>query len=118
MLPLLVDDARLAAYETAITAAVAKLQRQAEASGGGGDEGGDGVHVLTLGAGGGVLPLLTGRAGASRVTALERSRMLYRMAKQTVEVRVYPKPQPFQAAFAKPPAGMLVSRMGKLMRAL
>jgi hypothetical protein len=33
-----------------------------------------------------VLPLLTGRAGAARVTALERSRMLYRMAKQTVEV--------------------------------
>lgn len=85
MLPLLVDDARLAAYDAAITAAVVRLRRQAEAGEGG--DGADGVHVLTLGAGGGVLPLLTGRAGASRVTALERSRMLYRMAKQTVEVR-------------------------------
>jgi hypothetical protein len=31
MLPLLVDAARLAAYDTAITAAVAKLQRRLEA---------------------------------------------------------------------------------------
>ena len=39
-------------------------------------------HVLVLGSGGGVLSLLTAKAGAGQVTAIERSRMLYRMAKQ------------------------------------
>lgn len=43
------------------------------------------AHVLALAAGGGVLALLATRAGAGRVTAVERSRMLYRMAKQILE---------------------------------
>ncbi len=41
-----------------------------------------GARVLTLAAGGGVLPLLAAAAGAAHVTAVERSRMLYRMARQ------------------------------------
>ena len=41
-----------------------------------------GAHVLTLAAGGGVLPLMAAAAGAASVTAIERSRMLYRMARQ------------------------------------
>ena len=38
--------------------------------------------MLVLGAGGGMLSLLAAQAGAGRVTAVERSRMLYRMARQ------------------------------------
>ena len=41
-----------------------------------------GARVLTLAAGGGVLPLLAAAAGAASVIAVERSRMLYRMARQ------------------------------------
>jgi predicted RNA methylase len=38
--------------------------------------------VLVLGQGSGVLGLLATREGAGRVTCVERSRMLYRMARQ------------------------------------
>jgi predicted RNA methylase len=41
--------------------------------------------VLALGAGTGLLSLLAAGAGAGRVTAIERSRSLYRMAKQALE---------------------------------
>ena len=40
--------------------------------------------MLTLAAGGGLLPLLAAGAGAARVTAVERSRMLYRLARQVL----------------------------------
>lgn len=43
------------------------------------------AHVLVLGAGGGLLALMAAAAGARRVTAVERSRMLYRMARQVLE---------------------------------
>jgi predicted RNA methylase len=41
-----------------------------------------GAHVLVLGAGTGLLPLMSAAAGAGSVTAVERTRMLYRMASQ------------------------------------
>lgn len=41
--------------------------------------------MLVLGAGGGLLGLLAARAGAGRVTMVERSRMLYRMARQALD---------------------------------
>ena len=41
--------------------------------------------MLVLGAGTGLLGLLAAQAGAGRVTCVERSGMLYRMAKQTLE---------------------------------
>ena len=40
--------------------------------------------MLVLGGGGGVAALLAARAGAGRVTAVERERMLYRMARQAL----------------------------------
>ena len=43
-----------------------------------------GAHVLVLGQGTGVLALLAARAGAGRVSSVERSRMLFRMAKQAL----------------------------------
>ena len=43
------------------------------------------THVLVLGSGGGLLSLVAAGAGAGSVTAVERSRMLYRMAKQVLE---------------------------------
>lgn len=43
------------------------------------------AHVLVLGAGGGLLALMAAAAGARRVTAVERSRMLYRMARQVLD---------------------------------
>ena len=43
-----------------------------------------GAHVLVLGQGSGILALLAARAGAERVSSVERSRMLYRMAKQVL----------------------------------
>jgi hypothetical protein len=43
------------------------------------------ADVLVLGAGGGLLSLLAAQAGAGSVMAVERSRMLYRMAKQCLE---------------------------------
>ena len=42
----------------------------------------DAKSVLAVSAGGGVLGLIAAKAGASNVTQVERSRMLYRMAKQ------------------------------------
>ena len=62
------DVPRLQAYESALAEVLKKRQ--------------NGAHVLALSSGGGILPLLASRAGAGRVTAIERSRMLYRMAKQ------------------------------------
>ena len=40
--------------------------------------------MLVLGQGTGILALLAARAGAGRVSSIERSRMLFRMAKQTL----------------------------------
>ena len=74
-LPILVDAERLAAYQQGIQAAVAE---QASLLG-------TPPHVVVLGAGGGILGLLAGQAGAGRATCIERSRMLYRMAKQALE---------------------------------
>jgi hypothetical protein len=51
-----------------------------------------GAHALTLAAGGGVLPLLAAAAGAANVTAVERSRMLYRMARQVLCCAVFTPP--------------------------
>ncbi|KAL4447971.1 hypothetical protein ABPG75_005190 [Micractinium tetrahymenae] len=65
------DLPRLQAYQRGITAA---LQSQPP-----------GASALVLGSGGGLLPLLAAEAGAGEVTAVERSRMLYRMAKQVLE---------------------------------
>ena len=45
----------------------------------------DGKSALVVSAGGGVLGLIAAKAGASWVTQVERSRMLYRMAKQVRE---------------------------------
>lgn len=41
--------------------------------------------MLALGRGSGLLGLLAARAGARRVTCIERGRMLYRMAKHVIE---------------------------------
>ena len=43
-----------------------------------------GAHVLVLGQGTGILALLAAQAGTGRVSCVERSRMLYRMAQQAV----------------------------------
>ena len=40
--------------------------------------------MLVVSQGSGLLPLLASRAGAGRVDAVERSRMLFRMAKQAL----------------------------------
>ena len=47
-----------------------------------------GAHVLVLGQGTGVLALLAARAGAARVSGVERSRMLFRMARQALAANV------------------------------
>lgn len=47
-----------------------------------------GAHILVLGAGSGVLALMAARAGAGRVTAVERSRMQYRMARQALDANL------------------------------
>ncbi|GAB4824134.1 hypothetical protein N2152v2_011180 [Parachlorella kessleri] len=67
-LALLMDDRRAGAYQQALQAAVRP-----------------GEHALVLGAGSGLLALLAAGAGAGRVTAVERSRSLYRMARQALE---------------------------------
>ncbi|EIE22937.1 hypothetical protein COCSUDRAFT_83709 [Coccomyxa subellipsoidea C-169] len=72
-LPLLADERRLAAYEAAIAAALIEQP---------------GAHILVLGAGSGLLALMAARAGAGRVTAVERSRMLYRMARQALDANL------------------------------
>ncbi|KAK9803026.1 hypothetical protein WJX72_005333 [[Myrmecia] bisecta] len=64
------DDVRLSAFEDAI---FCTLREQ------------PGGHILVLGTGTGVLGLMAARAGAGRVTCIERSRMLFRMAKQALE---------------------------------
>jgi hypothetical protein len=101
-LPILTDSPRLEAYERALyavlgaqgphtseglgeqTSAVATTGTGAQAGGRAGRE----TQVLVLGAGTGLLGLLAARAleqggaGGGGVTCIERSRMLYRMAKQ------------------------------------
>lgn len=42
-------------------------------------------HTVVISSGGGVLGLLTAQAGAQKVTQVERSKMLYRMAKQILD---------------------------------
>lgn len=69
--PLLRLPGHFQAYQSGIAAA---LQRQQPAA-----------LTLVLGTGGGLLPLLAAQAGAGEVVAVERSRMLYRMAKQVLE---------------------------------
>lgn len=44
-----------------------------------------GAFTLVLGTSGGLLPLLAAQAGTGQVAAVERSRMLYRMARQVLE---------------------------------
>ena len=44
-----------------------------------------GAHVLAVGAGTGILALTSAAAGSGEVTALERSKMMYHMAKQAVK---------------------------------
>ncbi|CAL8464829.1 g4364 [Coccomyxa elongata] len=98
-LPLLADEHRLAAYEAAIAAALCEqpganslyhssrmhshspsvVMEQHEVWW---KLSWAGAHVLALGAGSGVLALMAARAGARRVTAVERSRMLFRLARQ------------------------------------
>lgn len=74
-LPTLSDTARLDAYQSGInTILFSNTFRKSVAP-----------HVLTLSSGGGVLGLMAGRAGAGRVTCIERSRMLYRMAKKVLD---------------------------------
>lgn len=52
-----------------------------------------GAHVLCLGAGSGILPMMTAQCGADKVTACERSRSLYRMAKHALDAnRCRPPP--------------------------
>lgn len=66
-LRILEDAPRLGAFQSALKKALEERP---------------GAHVLALSSGGGVLPLMAAAAGAARVTAVERSRMLYRMTKQ------------------------------------
>jgi len=68
-LKILTDLPRLEAYENALEKALQKRP---------------GGHVLALGSGGGLLSLMAAKHGAGRVSAIERSRMLYRMAKQVI----------------------------------
>lgn len=75
-LAILEDEPRLAAYETAISNAVMAASAA---------NGGVPPCALVLGAGGGVLGLLSARSGVASVICVERSRMLYRMAKQALE---------------------------------
>ncbi|KAG7675099.1 hypothetical protein Ndes2526A_g07853 [Nannochloris sp. 'desiccata'] len=65
----LTDLPRLEAYENALKNVLKKRPRG---------------HVLALGSGGGLLSLMALRHGAGRVSAIERSRMLYRMTKQII----------------------------------
>ena len=48
-----------------------------------------GAQVLTLAAGGGALPLLATAAADTHVVAVERSRMLYRVARQVRNPALY-----------------------------
>lgn len=48
-----------------------------------------GAHVLILNSGGGVLALLAARDGAGRVTCIERSQTMYRIAIETIQKSRY-----------------------------
>ncbi|KAK9846546.1 hypothetical protein WJX81_006344 [Elliptochloris bilobata] len=63
------DEVRSSALEAACRSAMAEQP---------------GAHVLVLGGGGGLAALLAARSGAGRVTAVERGRLLFRMAAQTL----------------------------------
>jgi len=65
----LTDLPRLEAYGNALEKALQKRP---------------GGHVLALSGGGGLLSLMAAKHGGGRVSAIERSRMLYRMAKQII----------------------------------
>jgi predicted RNA methylase len=69
----LMDIPRIEAYEAALEKQLKKKP---------------GAHVLALGSGGGLLSLLAAKHGAGRVSAVERSRMLYRMAKQIISSNI------------------------------
>ncbi|KAK9863045.1 hypothetical protein WJX84_000363 [Apatococcus fuscideae] len=73
-LPILQDDARILSYERAVQEAVARHQ---------------GGRVLVLSAGTGVLGMLAASAGSEEVVCIERSRFLYRMAKQALQANAH-----------------------------
>lgn len=75
VLRILEDTSRLSSYQQALDALFEYQNVQENCRN---------LHVLTLGAGGGVLPLIAAAKSPRRVTAVERGRMLYRMAKQIV----------------------------------
>ncbi|KAL0046712.1 hypothetical protein WJX82_008116 [Trebouxia sp. C0006] len=68
--PLLQDQSRLDAFQTAIESALHELP---------------GGHVIVLGNGSNILGLMASQLGARRVTCIERGPMLYRVAKQTLQ---------------------------------
>ena len=72
-LKILDDNVRIAAYTDAIELTVGDFQGEQLNS------------ALILSAGGGILPLITARAGVKKVIAIERNRFLYRMAKQVIK---------------------------------
>jgi len=72
-LKLLEDNVRIAAYKEAIELTVADA------------EPGELNSALVVSAGGGILPLITARAGLKSVIGVERNRFLYRMAKQVLK---------------------------------
>ena len=73
-LKVLDDQVRLAAYVEAIDSVVADAAESDALS-----------SALVLSAGGGILPLITARAGVKKVIAIERNKFLYRMAKQILK---------------------------------
>ena len=64
------------------------------------------AHVLTLASGGGVLPLMAAATSARLVTGVERSHMLYRMARQVL------------AANASAPGADRVQLIGRRLQAI
>jgi len=72
-LKVLEDDVRVAAYRDAIELTVSDF------------EGGAPSSALVLSAGGGVLPMITARAGVTKVLTVERNKFLYRMGKQVLK---------------------------------
>ncbi|DBA90775.1 TPA: hypothetical protein ACH3X1_003982 [Trebouxia sp. C0004] len=69
-IPLLQDQSRLDAFQTAIESALRELP---------------GGHVIVLGNGSNILGLMASQLGARQVTCIERGPMLYRVAKQTLQ---------------------------------
>eukprot|EP00887_Chlorella_sp_A99_P004798 scaffold4.g4798.t1 len=89
VLAILADVPRLEAYDQCIAAVLQALQQQQAEQEQEQQQGETPTppapHALVLAAGGGALGLLAARAGAGAVTCVERSRMLFRMAKQALE---------------------------------